>query len=157
MPQKLFYIRYILVVVVIFLLLSSLAFIGQGVVHNIEGYKLILGITPEPGVDSRPGIYLLEGLDSFMAGIVFMIFAFGIARLFLYDHIEADKLPKWLNIQNFRELKILLWETILVTLVVYTLGDMVQATGASFELLYMPGVILILSLSLFLMRLKEHK
>jgi uncharacterized membrane protein YqhA len=157
MPQKLFYIRYFLIIVVIFLLISSLAFIGLGVVHSIEGYKILLGFNPGPELETRPGIYLLEGLDTFMAGIVFMIFAFGIARLFLFDHVEDDKLPKWLNIHNFKELKILLWETILVTLVVYTLGDLVKTTAATLELLYLPVVILILSLSLFLMRLKEHK
>jgi uncharacterized membrane protein YqhA len=88
-----------------------------------------------------------------MAWIVFMIFAIGIIRLFGIYNDEKHELPSWLNINNFKELKVLLWETILVTLVVFTLTSIAtDRSGLHWEMLILPGVVLILSLSLYLMR-----
>ena len=67
--------------------------------------------------------------------------------------VDTDGLTAWLNINNFKELKVLLWETILVTLVVFTLTSIAtDRSGLHWEMLILPGVVLILSLSLYLMR-----
>lgn len=151
MFKKLLYVRYLFLIVVIFMMLNSLFFIAGGVIESIEGIRLF--ITHGLDEEQKPGLKLLKGLDLFLVSIVFMIFAIGIVRLFgIYKHDDSD-LPSWLNISSFKELKVLLWETILVTLVVFTLtGIATDRSGLHWEMLILPGVILILSLSLYLMR-----
>jgi uncharacterized membrane protein YqhA len=68
-----------------------------------------------------------------------------------------NDLPDWLNIKNFKELKILLWETILVTLVVFSLTGLVSGKDTlTWNVLILPAVIFVLSLSLFLMKRGEE-
>jgi uncharacterized membrane protein YqhA len=152
MFKKLLYVRYLFLIVVIFMMLNSLFFIIGGVIESIEGIRIF--ITHGLDEDKKPGLKLLKGLDLFLISMVFMIFAIGIVRLFgIYKHDGDDGLPSWLNIGSFKELKVLLWETILVTLVVFTLTSIAtDRSGLHWEMLILPGVILILSLSLFLMR-----
>lgn len=151
MFKKLLYVRYLFVIVVIFMMLNSLFFVIGGVIESIEGVRLLIS----HGLDEekKPGLKLLKGLDLFLISMVFMIFAIGIIRLFGIYNAENDDLPSWLNINNFKELKVLLWETILVTLVVFTLTSIAtDRSGLRWEMLILPGVILILSLSLYFMR-----
>lgn len=151
MFKKLLYLRYLFLVVVFFMMVNSIFFIIGGVIESVEGIKMFL----EHGLDEekRPGIKLLKGLDLFLISMVFMIFAIGIVRLFgIYNHEEGE-LPSWLNIHNFKELKVLLWETILVTLVVFTLtGIASDRGGLRWDMLVLPAVTLTLSLSLYIMR-----
>lgn len=151
MFKKLLYLRYLFVIVVIFMMINSLFFVIGGVIESVEGIKLFFNHGLDE--DKKPGLKLLKGLDLFLISMVFMIFAIGIIRLFgIYNH-EKDDLPAWLSVNSFKELKVLLWETILVTLVVFTLtGIATDRSGLHWEMLILPGVILILSLSLFLMR-----
>jgi uncharacterized membrane protein YqhA len=151
MFKKLLYVRYLFVIVVIFMMLNSLFFVIGGVIESIEGVRLFIS----HGLDEekKPGLKLLKGLDLFLISMVFMIFAIGIIRLFGIYKDNSDELPSWLNIHSFKELKVLLWETILVTLVVFTLTSIAtDRSGLHWEMLILPGVILILSLSLYFMR-----
>ena len=76
--------------------------------------------------EHKPGLQILKGLDLFLVSIVFMILGLGILKIFVFSHMPFTDLPDWLNIKNFKELKILLWETILVTLVVFSLTGFVS-------------------------------
>ena len=155
MFNKILLIRYIFLVAVFFTLLSSFVFLIGGVVESIHGYRLFF----EHGLEgeNRPGAYLLKGLDLFLVSMVFLIFAFGIMRIFTHYESPDENLPGWLKIKDFKELKILLWETVLVTLVVFTFTEFVTSRQfLKLETLIMPGVILILSVSLFLMKGKEN-
>jgi uncharacterized membrane protein YqhA len=104
------------------------------------------------------GTYLLKGLDFFLIGIVFMIFALGIMKIFTHYHIPDDNFPEWLKIKSFKELKILLWETILLTMVVFCLT---QVRGAKesikWDLLVLPAIILVLTISLYLVKGKKEE
>ncbi|MEX0635293.1 MAG: YqhA family protein [Ferruginibacter sp.] len=155
MIKKILGIRYIFIIAVIFLLLNAIVFTFVGVRHCIHGYigYVEIGFSPEENL--RPGMHLLEALDSFMVALVFMIFGLGIGRLFLFPDSSGEHLPRWLQINNLKELKVLLWETILLTMVIFCVSNMISGNTKSWELLLFPGVILILSLSLFLMRGKE--
>jgi phosphate starvation-inducible membrane PsiE len=53
-------------------------------------------------------------------------------------------------------LKVLLWETILVTLVIYCLQILLTHKELSLELLILPGAILLLAVALFFVRWKEQ-
>jgi uncharacterized membrane protein YqhA len=122
----------------------------------MHGYKIFFqqGLNGE----ERPGVYLLRGLDLFLVSMVFLIFALGILSIFINYHNADEKLPDWLKIGNFKGLKILLWETVLVTLVVFSFTNVITAKE-SLQLndLILPGVILILTLALFLLkRIEKH-
>ena len=155
MFDKLLNLRYVVIIAVFFLLINSLVFIVVGVVHCIHGYIEFVNIGFYSTGESRPGLYLMEGLDAFMLAIVFLIFGLGVARLFVFDKHSVDRIPAWLNIHDLKGLKVLLWETILVTLVILCVTNLIKLSSLSWETLIYPILILILSAALFLMRGKE--
>src|SRR3954462_3762466 len=71
------------------------------------------------------GITLLKGVDLFLLAIVFFVFSLGLLLLFNYEEGELPmQLPKWLHVRNFMELKVILWEAILTTLVISYLATL---------------------------------
>lgn len=105
---------------------------------------------------------LLKMVDMFLMAIVFFVFSLGVLILF-YDSETAlpIRLPEWLRIKTFIQLKVILWEAILTTLVVsYVAGlaekRMDRQTVSPFDLI-IPGAILIIALSLFFLKKGEHK
>jgi uncharacterized membrane protein YqhA len=88
--------------------------------------------------------------------MVFLVLALGIGKLFFVGPKAAETmdLPSWLRVDNIAQLKVLLWETILVTLVITSLSELsaglfekVQVTA-----LVTPTAILLLSIALFLVK-----
>jgi uncharacterized membrane protein YqhA len=148
-------VRYVFLIAVVFTFINSIFFIIGGAMECIKGYKIFM----EHGMSEefRPGMYLLRGLELFLVSMVFMIFALAILRLFIVYHATNEQVPGWLKINGFKELKVLLWETILVTLVVFTLTKVASAEALSWNALILPGVILILTGSLFLMQRSSSK
>jgi uncharacterized membrane protein YqhA len=155
MLKNLLKIRFVFLIAVIFTLLNSIFCLAAGVISSIHGYTIFYN----QGLNGaeRPGVYLLEGLDLFLVSMVFLIFALGIIRIFThYNTSEDENLPRWLRIKDFKELKILLWETILVTLVVFTFTTIISNKEVlKWDALIIPSVVLILMLSLFLMKRSE--
>lgn len=152
-------IRYIYIIAVVVTLLNSIFFLISGVIESIHGFEIFFRklVRGEPILI---GIYFMESLDRFLVAFVFMIFSLGIWKLFFVKNNEADYLPDWLKIESFKDLKILLWETILVTMVVFTISMVVKTTSAKgatilslgWGALVLPTIILALSVSLYLMR-----
>jgi uncharacterized membrane protein YqhA len=155
MFSRLLQARYVFLIAVVFLLLNSIIFILAGAVHSFHGIIEFIELGFLPDEESRPGLHLLEGLDMFMVALVFLIFGLGIARLFIFDKIESSQIPSWLNIRDLKGLKILLWETILVTLVILCVTNLVKHPARTWEALIFPIIILILTLALYLMRGKD--
>ena len=96
-----------------------------------------------------------------MVAIVFFVLAIGMMVLF----VDADgrlpiKLPEWLRVRSVVELKIILWEAILTTLVVYYIAGLAEKKikGAEITLtnLILPGVVLLIAMSLYFVK-KEDK
>lgn len=152
---KLLRVRYIFSIAVVFLVLSSLVFLITGAALSFHGMLELAKLGFIPSEEKRPGIYLLEGLDYFMISLVFLVFGLGIARLFIFNKTESNLIPSWLNIHSLKELKVLLWESILVTLVVLCVSNLIKFPALSWDSLVLPALILILSLALFLVRGKE--
>lgn len=148
----LFRVKYLLIIAVVFLILNSFFFLVAGAIKCIDGYQMFFYSGLNTSEEQRPGLLLLEGLDFFMVSLVFMIFGLGIGRLFLLDHLKDEDTPKWIRIHNLTELKYLLWETLLTTLAILSLTNIVEHGMHEINDLYFPAVILILALSLFLMR-----
>lgn len=110
--------------------------------------------------DLHVGIQILDTLDIFLICLVFLIFTMGIVQLFIkHDNEEYLKsIPKWLLVKNLSELKFLLMQTIIVTLFIITIEVFISfEDGPSIELLYVPGMILLLSGSLALLMRSEMK
>src|SRR5690606_30472412 len=106
-------------------------------------------------------ILLLKTIYMFLIAIVCFIFSLGLMLLFdnkqnLSTHLN---LPEWLNINNFMQLKVILWEAILTTLVVSYLATLVQlkfkGLPISTESLIIPGAILLISISLYALKKSE--
>lgn len=145
--------RYAAVVVVVVALFHALTFLFLGTKVAFETYVHVL--RGEEG--ARPGLELLHSLDLLLVALVMLILALGVAKLFLLPpgfSAESVGFPSWLNIETFGELKVLLWETILMALLVIALSDLTSALIGRLEwnALLLPAAILLLALSLFLMK-----
>ena len=158
MKKQFLAVRIITIVIVIFTVINALAFIGVGIYTSIDG---ITGIfRGELHTDAHPGIKILESLDIFLVALVFLIFAVGIYKLF---SPSAEKnvdgiIPKWLDIHDFSGLKMILWETILTTLIVLFVSDVIKKEGnMEWTLLIIPASILLLALSMFMLNKVDHK
>lgn len=150
-----------------FILLIAILVFASGVVLTFIGaYDFCYAFThlnddSHREVTNGFAIALLKALDLFLFAIVFFVFSFGILVLFNSKHENElpVNLPKWLKLGNFTELKIILWEAILTTLVIAYLADLAEKKFAGRELaldsLYLPGAILLISISMSVLK-KGH-
>jgi uncharacterized membrane protein YqhA len=155
MLQRLLRIRYIIIVAVGILFLNSIFFVIGGTVLSVKGYIEFTQNGFALSETYNPGMYILKGLDAFMLAIIFMIFGLGIARLFLFNNASDEQIPSWLRFHEIKGLKVLLWETILVTLVIYCLQVLMTHKELTPDLLILPAAILLLAAALFIVRWKE--
>lgn len=100
--------------VVFITFINALFFFGLGVYHSVLAY---IGIFT--GELAHPGIVLVEAMDRFLIGFVFIIFSVGLAKLFLtkFKFLDKYELP-WLELKDFHQLKTLLIAAILIALFV---------------------------------------
>jgi uncharacterized membrane protein YqhA len=117
-----------------------------------EGFQLVGGIA----------VGLLRGVDLFLIAIVFFVFSLGLLILFNNKDEESVlpvNLPDWLRVKNFIQLKVLLWEAVLTTLVVSFLTGLVNerlnGTIIATSDLIVPGAILLIAISLYFLKKGE--
>jgi len=129
MLTKLLRLRYLYAIAVVFTLINSIIFLLVGARHSVDGwarlYRQLLGEEVP-----NPRLPLLESLDWFLIALVFLIFSLGIAKIFIGYEGSPEALPEWLRIRDFKELKVLLWETILVTMVVWCMSAVARSLNA---------------------------
>jgi uncharacterized membrane protein YqhA len=106
-------------------------------------------------------IGLLHAIDLFLIAIVFFVLSIGMMVLFVDpDTTLPLKLPEWLRVKNFVELKIILWEAILTTLVVYYIAGLAEKKIKGVEIttqsLIVPAAVLLIALSLFFVKKEER-
>ena len=103
---------------------------------------------------------LLKTIDMFLLAIVFFVFSLGVLVLFGDETIIPLKLPEWLRIKTFIQLKVTLWEAILTTLVVSYLAGLAEKKFERHLIsvydLIIPGAILLIALSLFFLKKGEN-
>ncbi len=141
-----------------FVILLTVGIVTLGVIHTVDSFDQIYEYIVTHNKDIHPGIAIIDTLDIFLIALVFLIFSIGISRLFIkHDNDEFDKsLPKWLRIESFTDLKVVLMEAIIATLFVFTVTVIVkEKTGPSVEWLIVPGIILLLSISLRVLKWKK--
>lgn len=103
-----------IIIVVFVTFVNALVFFGLGILQSFEVYIGMIN-----GSLAHAGIYLVEALDRFLVGFVFIIFSIGLSQLFLTNmsFLKKYELP-WLELTNFYQLKTLLISAILVALFV---------------------------------------
>jgi uncharacterized membrane protein YqhA len=152
--SQLFRIRHAFLVASLASFMSCLYFIVLGAYETVHALVLVFQ-SMGGGEWANPGIILFEALDRFLLAVLFYIFGIGMIKLFTPELIRDEHLPRWLNVSGIRELKLLLWETTLVTLMVACVTRVIRRTDAlTWDALVLPAVIAVLALSLFLMRSK---
>lgn len=149
--------RFLVVIIVLFTFLNSLILIFLAVKRSVHAYGIVFFNFES---ERPPGVEILESIDLFLIGLVFLIFSLGLTKIFLGRIGEEDdesNLPKWLRIKNFFELKILLWQTILVSLVVLFVDQLFEHEGTmEWSLLILPVAILVLSISMAVIQKYER-
>jgi uncharacterized membrane protein YqhA len=148
-------VRYVVVVIVLISILHSIAFLVMGANIAIHAYVHLARDAAGGGM-TRPGVELLHSLDFLFVSLVLMVLALGIAKLFFLNlgPKEIGHLPLWLRIESISELKVMLWETILTTLLIVGLSDLIRElfTPLDWSALVLPVAILLLSMSLYFIR-----
>jgi uncharacterized membrane protein YqhA len=155
MFEHLLKVRYVVVVIVLFNVLNAVTFIVLGAQSAVVAYGHVLKGHPAEGAN-RPGLELLHSLDLFFVAIVLMVLALGFAKLFLLHPTPEQNaaLPAWLRFESIRELKVLLWETILTALLILGLSQLTATlfVKPDWDVLILPAAILVLALSLYFMK-----
>ena len=150
---------YILKVVAAFVFASGIILAIFGAYHFVTVFQQLRG---EDVVVGLMAISLLRTIVFFLLAIVFFVFSLGVLVLFT-NKPERDlpnNFPLWLRVKNFMQLKVILWEAILTTLVVLYLAVLVEKAVKGLQVGYVdlvvPGAILLLAGSIFLLKKGEH-
>ena len=136
---------------------AGLAFTILGAIEFVHAVAHLFDTEQNMHVQST-AVKLLQSVDMFLLSIVLYVFALGLVMLFhknIGDQLR-EVLPQWLQIRDFLQLKALLWEAILTTLVVsyvaYLVGLKLGDEPITFEVLILPLSVLIISASLFILK-----
>jgi len=138
-------IKYAIFIILVIILINALAFVGLSIYKSILAYILIV----QGRIEERPGIYIAEALDGFLVALVLLVFTIGIGKLFLPNtqFIKGYELP-WFKAENFSELKLILWEMLLTTLIIIFVSQLITAAeDLDWTMLIYPASILMLALS----------
>ncbi len=107
--------------------------------------------------EGSAGGSVMESIDTFLFALVILILAGGIFKLFVGNQNTFKESTVFSKVNNFKDLKVLLWETILLTLTVWcALGFFIDSDQLSYEQLILPFTILLLALALSLVKKGEH-
>jgi uncharacterized membrane protein YqhA len=152
----------------VFIGIIAVLVLAAGIVLTLLGaYDLVKVIADVRSFDTEHlakimAIGLLSVVDLFLIAIVFFVLALGVMLLF----VDPDKgfpvnLPHWLRIKNFMELKVILWEAILTTMVIAFLtglaGKKINGEPVDVQTLIIPGGIFLVSLSLYFLKKGKHE
>ena len=150
---------------VVIAVITLMIFIAGLILALLGVYELImvfahLGASDADHVVRLIAVGLLQAVDLFLISIVFFVLSLGITMLFKKaDEPLPIQLPEWLQVKNFMQLKMILWEAILTTLVVSYLAGLVKLRIAGesikIETLILPGGVLLIALSLFFLKKGE--
>ncbi len=127
MKRLLFSSRYLIYIAVITAIVGAFAIVLDAALTTIN---LILNIFHELEFTVQTtkvlSIDFIEVIDLLFVGIVFYIFALGLYRLFIDSTI---RLPPWLKLEDFEQLKIILMSVVVVILVINFTGAVVKWDG----------------------------
>lgn len=151
--------RLVMIVASIGSFIGSLLMFYQGFLYLVDAFDTLShGEEGDHGV-TQITVPVLEAVDSFLFGVVLIIFAYGIVVGFLIrvpDRI-ARRLPAWMMISGVGQLKQILAEVVVVVLIVI-FARVVVESGGHFEwsMLVLPVSIGILAGAIWLLELGHH-
>jgi len=143
--------RFIIIIAVFALLVSSLAAFYLGVHSTFEAFSEISHSYAEGESLATNAVIvsLISSIDEFLLGIVLFIIALGIYELFIskIDDKGTERIifPKWLTFHSLEELKATLTKVIIIILMVYFFKSVVMMQfDTPLSILYLAiGIILI--------------
>ncbi len=93
---------------------------------------------------------VVQSIDAFMIGMVFMMFAYGVATLFIAKiELPEGHVFRWVKVSSMNHLKVILGEMIIIVLFVKFLEViLLNASELTFEMLVLPVGIVLLALAL---------
>jgi hypothetical protein len=123
------------------------------VVGSMKLFKSIMQLTGLQEGDHKPGVHLIEAVDTYLFSLVILVLGGGIFKLFAGDENTFKNSIVFSKIKSFMDLKVLLWETLLLTLTVWcSLGYFSHPGELSYEQLILPVTIVLLAFALKLIR-----
>jgi uncharacterized membrane protein YqhA len=143
--------RFIVLIAVLTLLVSTTISFYFGVINTIGAFHFITSTTTDANYIL---LYLISALDDFLLGLVLLIISFGIYELFIsdIDPIETQQhVPQWLKFHSLDELKSSLSKLIIIILIVYFFKTaIVMKFETPQSLLYLAGGILLVAIANYL-------
>jgi uncharacterized membrane protein YqhA len=139
-------------------IVGSLLMFLQGSFYLYEAWHTIL--TAGDAAQKQVTVPVLEAVDSFLFGIVLVIFAYGIAIGFVFTLPEGygRRLPKWMKTEGVGQLKEILSEVVIVVLIVIFARIVVEADGhLGYTMLVLPASILLIAVALRMIELGGEK
>ena len=130
-------------------IMGSLLMFLQGSLYLYEAWHTLL----EPGDigGKQLTVPVLEAVDSFLFGIVLVIFAYGVAIGFVFSLPKGygRRLPEWMKVAGVGQLKETLSEVVIVVLIVIFARTVVEAEGKfDLTMLVLPVSILFIAAAL---------
>ena len=107
-------------------------------------------------VQKQVTVPVLEGVDSFLFGIVLVIVAYGIAIGFVFALPKeyGERLPTWMKVGGVGQLKATLAEVVIVVLIVIFARIIVEANGQlQWSILVLPASILLIAVAVRMIEL----
>ena len=142
--ERIFKVKYLALIVSILLMISGILAIVLGAIRLVESILLMLGIH-----EGKAGIHLIESVDTLLFSLVILVLSGGIFKLFVGDENTFSENVVFSKIKTFMDLKVLLWETLLLTLTVWcALSFFVNPESQNYEQLILPVSIVLLALAL---------
>ncbi|MDH3708908.1 MAG: YqhA family protein [Cyclobacteriaceae bacterium] len=158
MIERIFKIRYLAILINIFVGINTLALIFIGIMRTFYAIKHIADVNKLSDHNYRPGIEIAEAIDVFLIALVFLVFLIGINTLFIkYNDEEYLKsIPKWMRVKDFSQLKLILMEAIIATAFIMFISAFIsQLEEFNWEFLVVPISILLLAISFKVLKWKE--
>jgi uncharacterized membrane protein YqhA len=149
--ESLFKLKYFALIISLLIFLSGLAAIVVGSLRLFHGLKGVIYFIKDSA--TQPGIHIIEAIDTLLFAVVILVLGGGIFKLFVGDENTFKESTVFSKIKTFKDLKILLWETLLLTLTVWcSLSFFAHPDDLRYEQLILPATIILLALALRLMR-----
>jgi len=133
---------------------GSLLMFLQGGVFLHEAWHTILA--EGDAVQKQATVPVFEAVDSFLFGIVLVIFAYGIAIGFVFALPKeyGERLPTWMKVGGVGQLKATLAEVVIVVLIVIFARIIVEANGQlQWSMLVLPAPILLIAVAVRMIEL----
>jgi len=142
--ERIFKVKYLALIVSILLMISGILAIALGAIRLVESILQMVGVH-----EGKPGINLIESVDTLLFALVILVLSGGIFKLFIGNESTFKESAIFSKLNSFMDLKVLLWETLLLTLTVWcVLSFFIDPEDQNYEQLILPVSIVLLALAL---------